>query len=44
MPKSAKFQNNDKDDPPSGGTIFLSEILVLASSEICCTVYVPGGL
>ena len=38
MPKSAKFQNNSKNDPPSGpcaplgGTIFLSEILILVSS------------
>ena len=38
MPKSAKFQNNGKNDPPSeagaphGGTMFLSEILVLVSS------------
>ena len=38
MPKSAKFQNNDKNDSPSGacappeGTIFLSEILILGSS------------
>ena len=38
MPKSAKFQNNYKKNPPSGacgqprGTIFLSEILILLSS------------
>ena len=38
MPKSAKFQNNSKNDLPSGactptgGTIFLSEILILVSS------------
>ena len=38
MPKSAKFQNDGKNDPPSGacapprGTIFLSEILILVSS------------
>ena len=38
MPKSAKFQNNSKNYPPSGscaplgGTIFLSEILILVSS------------
>ena len=37
-PKSAKFQNNSKNNPPSGaqappgGTIFLSEILILVSS------------
>ena len=37
MPKSAKFQNNGKNDPPSGtcappgGTIFLSEILTCLS-------------
>ena len=37
-PKSAKFQNNSKNDAPSGpctppgGTIFLSEILILVSS------------
>ena len=38
MPKSAKFQNDSKNDPPPGactpprGTIFLSEILILVSS------------
>ena len=38
MPKSAKFQNNGKNDPPSGacassgGIIFLSAILILVSS------------
>ena len=38
MPKSAKFQNNGKNDPPlgpcapPGGTIFLSEILILVIS------------
>ena len=38
MPKSAKFQNNGKNDPPSGpcappkGPIFLSETLILVSS------------
>ena len=38
MPKSAKFQNDSKNDPPSGtcapprGTIFLSKILILVSS------------
>ena len=38
MPKSAKFQNNVKNDTLSGacaplrGTIFLSEILILLSS------------
>ena len=38
MPKSAKFQNNGKNDPPSvvcappRGTIFLFEILILVSS------------
>ena len=38
MPKSAKFQSNGKNDPPSGpcaspgGTIFLSKILILVSS------------
>ena len=38
MPKSAKFQNNGKNDSPSGactppgGTKFLSEILILVSS------------
>ena len=38
MSKSAKFQNNGKNDPlsgvctPPGGTIFLSEILILVSS------------
>ena len=38
MPKSAKFQNNCKNDFPSGtwapsrGTTFLSEILILVSS------------
>ena len=37
-PKSAKFQNNSKNDSPSGtwappgGTIFLSKILILVSS------------
>ena len=37
-PKSAKFQNNAKNDPrsgycaPPGGTIFLSEILILVIS------------
>ena len=37
-PKSAKYQNNGKNDPtsgtctPPGGTIFLSEILILFSS------------
>ena len=38
MSKSAKFQDNSKSDPPSGpcaqpgGTICLSEILILVSS------------
>ena len=38
MQKSAKFQNNGKNDPPSGAsappgsTIFLFEILILVSS------------
>ena len=38
MPKSAKLQNNSKNDPPSGScappgsTIFFSEILTLVSS------------
>ena len=37
MPKLVKFQNNNKNDSPSGactppgGTIFLFEILILAS-------------
>ena len=37
-PKSAKFENNSRNDPPLGtgappkGTIFLSEIFVLVSS------------
>ena len=37
-PKSAKFQNKSKNNPPSGpcipprGTIFLSKILILVSS------------
>ena len=39
MPKSATFQNNNKNDSPSGactppgGTMFLSEILILVGSN-----------
>ena len=44
MPKSAKFQNNAKNDSPSGacappeGTIFLSEILILVISISCLSM------